>query len=330
MTLTKVDLVKHLQQELDLCRLEFDNGSDSAYIIWNHTNMVTYLGGEVICTFRQDMLDGTVQKFVNTLARVGVVHTLEREDNIKLYVDKVDNHCTICFRDIAEGHTAQRATVYVVNVEQDSSARATWWDLTVQDRDRRIAKLRLFNPEGSDSDYKGRYILCDIRRNKYGFSTDGIVTVDSTFSYSPEVEIAADFVLKTFAEDTDIVHALQRTNFIETAKRLVTEEPGYILVRLAMELDIANEMANLLGEVDIKVVKRALLLDKFWLLSSASPFSREIVGYAMAQNARIPNVKPALLTLYSEEPTMTSTRRLVQSIKHLADDLVKVKKGVDA
>ncbi len=328
MKLTKVDLVKNLQQDVDLCRLELDDGADSAYIVWNYTNMLTYLGGEVVCTFRQDMVDGTIQKFINTLARVGVVHTLERSDNIKLYVDKVDNHCTVSFHDIAEGQTARRVTVYVVDVSMDSSAKATWWDLTIQDRDRRIAKMKLFNPEGSDSDYKGRYIMCDLRCNKYGFSTDAIVTVDTTFAYSPEVDIAATFIGKTFADDTDIMNALQRTNFIEIAKHHVSEEPGYILVRLAMELDIANEMTNLTGDVSPALVKRALLLDKFWVLSSASPFSKEIVGYAMSQNARIPNVRPALLVLFSDDQEYEPARKLVRAIQHLADELVKVKKGV--
>lgn len=326
MRLTKVDLVEHFQQEIDMCRIEIDNGSDSAYIIWNYTNLLTYLGEEIICTFRQDIYRGTPAKFVNTLAKVGVVHTLEREDNIKLYVDKLDNHCTISFRDIAEGHTVERVTVYVVDVTMDSSARATWWDLTVQDRDRKIATLRLFNPEGSDSDYKGRYILCDIRRNKYGFSTDAIVTVDSSFSYSPEVLVAESFITKTFADDSQALNAMQSVNFIETAKRYVAEEPGYLLVRLAMELDIANEMANLTRDVPVSLLRHALLLDKFWVLNNQSPYHQEIVGFASASRARLDDVKQVLQVLYSDSEEFASARLMVSSIKHLADNLVTVKK----
>lgn len=326
MRLTKVDLVEHFQQEIDMCRIEIDNGSDSAYIIWNYTNLLTYLGEEIICTFRQDIYRGTPAKFVNTLAKVGVVHTLEREDNIKLYVDKLDNHCTISFRDIAEGHTVERVTVYVVDVTMDSSARATWWDLTVQDRDRKIATLRLFNPEGSDSDYKGRYILCDIRRNKYGFSTDAIVTVDSSFSYSPEVLVAESFITKTFADDSQALNAMQSMNFIETAKHYVAEEPGYLLVRLAMELDIANEMANLTRDVPVSLLRHALLLDKFWVLNNQSLYHQEIVGFASASRARLDDIKQVLQVLYSDSEEFASARLLVSSIKHLADNLVTVKK----
>lgn len=328
MKITKVSLLQKFDTELDLCELEFDNGADRAYIIWNYTNLMTYNGEEAIVTFRMDMYKGSAARFVNTLAKVGVVHTLEREDNIKLYVDKLDNHCTICFRDIAEGHTVQRVTVYVVNVDMDSSARATWWDLTIQDRDRKLARLRLFNPEGSDSDYKGRYILCDISRNKYGFSTNAIVTVDSQFPYSPEVAVAETFITKTFAEDTGALQAMQSTSFIEIAKRYVSEEPGYVLVRLAMELDIANELVNLTGDVDVALIKQCLLLDKFWVLNSASPYHQEIVAYASASRAKFPTAKTCLRVLYSDDKELAPTRAVVEACKHMADSLVQVKKGL--
>lgn len=328
MKISKVTLVEKFDTELDLCELEFDNGADRAYIIWNYTNLVTYTGEEAIVTFRMDMYKGAAARFVNTLAKVGVVHTLEREDNIKLYVDKLDNHCTISFRDIAEGQTAQRVTVYVVNVAVDSSARATWWDLTCQDRDRKIANIRLFNPEGSDADYKGRYIMCDISKNKYGFSTNTIVTVDSQFPYSPEVAVAEKFISSAFADDPGALQAMQATSFIEIAKHYVAEEPGYVLVRLAMELDVANELKNLTGDVDIGLVKQCLLLDKFWVLNNTSPFHHEIVAYASASRAKFPTAKTCLQVLYSDDKERAATRAVVKACQDMAESLVRVKKGL--
>lgn len=328
MILTKVDLVEHLQGDLDICHLEFDNGADSAYIIWNHTNMIAYLNGEVIATFRQDMYKGSIAKFVNTLARVGVVHTLEREDNIKLYVDKADNHCTVCFRDLKEGQTHLKATVYVVDVTFDSSPRATWLDLTVQDRERRIATLRLFNPTVATHEFKGRYILCDIRKNKYGLSTDSIVTVDASFPYSPEVTVAEKFIMDTFADDADILRVMDSAGFIAAGKKHVSEEPGYVLVRLAIELDIANEMTNLTRDADMKVVKRALLMNRFRILNSASVFHDDIVGYASAARFQYPGYREVLETLFADNEERAKERTLVCAIQKLADETVKVKKGL--
>lgn len=140
-----------------------------------------YLNDEVIATFRQDMYNGTISKFVNTIAKVGVVHTLERSNNVKLYVDVTDNHSNIRFKEIEDGGTAVNAIVYVTDIRFDSSARAEWADLTVMDQARKIAQLRIFSPDSKIQDFKGRYVMCDIRKNRYGLSTDSVVTVDNAF-----------------------------------------------------------------------------------------------------------------------------------------------------
>lgn len=328
MILTKVDKIEELSGGLDLCFLEFDGGKDSAYIIWNYTNMLQYLEGEVIATFRQDMYKGVIQKFVNTLARVGVVHTLERDDNIKLYVDKPDNQCSISFKDIPEGNTMVCCTVYVIAVENDSSARATWVDFTIQDRDRKLAKLRMFNPSTNMEEFVGRYIMCDIRHNKYGFSTESVVTVDATFPYSPEVAIAEDFILKTFADDKEVLGILDNSGFLKFGKRNVTEEPGYILVRLAMELDYANELANLTKEVDIKMVRRALLFNKFSILNEQSPYHSDIVKYAMASRFKFDGSREVLMIEFSDAPEYAKERVMFNSIREFIDNVIKIKKGL--
>ena len=328
MKLTKVDLIENLTGELDVCRIEIDGGAESAFIIWNHTNMLTYLDEEIICTFRQDIYKGTPQKFVNTLAKVGVVQTLAREDNIKLFADKQDNHCNISFRDIGEDQTVNNAVVYVVDVVTDSNARTSWWDFKVQDKDRRLSTIRMFSPTGSDTEYRGRYIMCDIHRNKYGLSTQAVTTIDTAFAYSPEVTIAESFINKAFADDAAVLQDMQSLNFISTAKAYVAEEPGYLLVRLAMELDLANEMANLTGDVDMALIKQTLLLDKFWVLQSASPFRRDIVAYAMGSRAKFPNKREAMQILYSDAEEFAAPRTMVNSIKQMVDNLVKLKKGL--
>ena len=112
MKLTKIELLESYATEQQLMRLTFDEGKDSAYIIWSHANLVQYLNDEVIATFRQDMYNGTISKFVNTIAKVGVVHTLERSNNVKLYVDVTDNHSNIRFKEIEDGGTAVNRVCY--------------------------------------------------------------------------------------------------------------------------------------------------------------------------------------------------------------------------
>jgi hypothetical protein len=309
-------------------RLTFDEGKDSAYIIWSHANLVQYLNDEVIATFRQDMYNGTIAKFVNTIAKVGVVHTLERSNNVKLYVDVTDNPSNIRFKEIEDGGTAVNAIVYVTDIRFDSSARAEWADLTVMDQARKIAQLRIFSPDSKIQDFRGRYVMCDIRKNRYGLSTDSVVTVDNAFPFSPEVEISERFLMDAFAEDADILTLLAETKFADFAKKVVDLEPGYILVRLAIELDVASELANLVKEVDVDLIKRCLLIEKFNVFQQTSPYRNDIVTFVTASRYKFDHKNEVLLTLYSDEEKFSMERVVLKQVREMADTIINVKKGL--
>ena len=328
MKLTKIELLESYATEQQLMRLTFDEGKDSAYIIWSHANLVQYLNDEVIATFRQDMYNGTISKFVNTIAKVGVVHTLERSNNVKLYVDVTDNHSNIRFKEIEDGGTAVNAIVYVTDIRFDSSARAEWADLTVMDQARKIAQLRIFSPDSKIQDFKGRYVMCDIRKNRYGLSTDSVVTVDNAFPFSPEVEICERFLMDAFAEDADILTLLAETKFADFAKKVVDLEPGYILVRLAIELDVASELANLVKEVDVDLIKRCLLIEKFNVFQQTSPYRNDIVTFVTASRYKFDHKNEVLLTLYSDEEKFSMERVVLKQVREMADTIINVKKGL--
>lgn len=328
MKLTKIELLESYATEQQLMRLTFDEGKDSAYIIWSHANLVQYLNDEVIATFRQDMYNGTIAKFVNTIAKVGVVHTLERSNNVKLYVDVTDNHSNIRFKEIEDGGTAVNAIVYVTDIRFDSSARAEWADLTVMDQARKIAQLRIFSPDSKIQDFRGRYVMCDIRKNRYGLSTDSVVTVDNAFPFSPEVEISERFLMDAFAEDADILTLLAETKFADFAKKVVDLEPGYILVRLAIELDVASELANLVKEVDVGLIKRCLLIEKFNIFQQTSPYRNDIVTFVTASRYRFEHKNEVLLTLYSDEEKFSMERVVLKQVREMADTIINVKKGL--
>ena len=328
MKLTKIELLESYATEQQLMRLTFDEGKDSAYISWSHANLVQYLNDEVIATFRQDMYNGTISKFVNTIAKVGVVHTLERSNNVKLYVDVTDNHSNIRFKEIEDGGTAVNAIVYVTDIRFDSSARAEWADLTVMDQARKIAQLRIFSPDSKIQDFKGRYVMCDIRKNRYGLSTDSVVTVDNAFPFSPEVEISERFLMDAFAEDADILTLLAETKFADFAKKVVDLEPGYILVRLAIELDVASELANLVKEVDVDLIKRCLLIEKFNVFQQTSPYRNDIVTFVTASRYKFDHKNEVLLTLYSDEEKFSMERVVLKQVREMADTIINVKKGL--
>lgn len=327
MILTNVELLESLSLDNQLMRLTFDDGADHAYIIWNHANLLQYLNDEVIATFRQDMYNGVISKFVNTLAAVSTVQTLSREEGIKLYTDVSDSHCTVRFKDIADGSSVANAIVYCTDIRFDSSARAEWADLTIMDQARKIAQLRIFSPDSNSKDLVGRYIMCNIRRNRYGFSTDSVVTVDSAFPYSPDVEVSERYITNAFADSPDVLRLLADSRFIEFAKQMMDLEPGYILVRLAIELDIASELVNITKDIDVGVLKRCLLVDKFRVFNQASPLKRDIINFVTASKYVFEKKGEVLRTLYSDDESFTKERLMFQKVCDMADTIINIKKG---
>lgn len=327
MKLTKVENLENISDQFQLMRCYFDDGQSSAYILWSYADLMQYVGQEVLCTFRKDMYNGKVEDFVNTLARVGVVHTLERSSGVKLYVDVTDNHSNIRLRDIPEGETTMGAILYVHDFTYGSSSRANWVDLRVQDQMRKLGTIRIFNPSELSEDIRGRYIQCDLKHTQYGFSTDNVVTVDSSFPYSPEVEIAIKFIQDTFAGDPGALKLLADTRYFEYAKKCTWMEPGYILVRLALELDLAAEMTNLLKEADLELVMRALLLDTFEVFQPSSPYHREITVYVTAVQYDFQFKKDVLRCLFSNDPCYNNERALIKQIQSMVSEMIRIKKG---
>jgi hypothetical protein len=326
--LTKIEKVGSYSDTQQLIYLIFDDGADAAYMIWTYDNLVPYLNEEVIATFRQDMYNGRIEKFVNTLAKVNVVHTLEKENNFKLYVDAIDSNSTVMFRDITEGATVFGAIVYVVDVKLGSSINAKWADLTVMDKARKLSRLRMFSVENTVNALRGRYIQCDIHKNSYGLSTELCVTCDSTFLHNPEVELSERFLLNMFAGVPDILTLLVDSNFIAIAKKFIDMEPGYVLVRLATELDIAAELTNLLKDVDVDLVKRCLLIDKLSVIRSTLPYHKDIVSFVAASRYTYDKRAEVFLTLYSDDEKFIPERMMIAQVKSMADTVLRVKKGL--
>lgn len=328
MKLTKIELLENYGPEMQLMHLTFDDGKDSAFIVWSHANLVQHLGEDVIATFRKDMYNGAIHKFVNTLACVGVVRTLDKDDHVKLYVDVTDNHSTVRFADIADGTTVKDAIVYVVDVRFDSSARADWADFTVMDQARKVAQLRIFSPDNKTASFKHHYVMCDIRRNKYGLSTDSLYMVDSAFHYSPEVETSLSYIQNAFADSPDILRLLSETKYLEFARSAPDLEPGYSLVRLAIELTLMSELSNLTKDVDVDMLKRCLLVDRFQVLQQASPYHQQVVNFVTASRYEYEKKGEVLLTLFSDDPRYKKERAILRSVQELAETVVAVKKGL--
>ena len=109
---------------------------------------------------------------------------------------------------------------------------------------------------------------------------------------------------------------------------MVDLEPGYILVRLALELDIASELSNLVKEVDTNLIMRCLLLEKFGLFQQTSPYHTDIVTFITASKYRFNRKNEVLLALYSDDERFSMERIILRQVREMADTIIKVKKGL--
>lgn len=321
---TSVTLLERLNQTDDLMEVIIDDTVKS-YMIGSYGDTLKFIGEDVIVTYRRDIYKGNIEQFIDTFTIPTRVNVLTRDDNIKLYVDQEDNFSNVCFIDVREGEVKMNAEVYCVSHDYESSPNATWAVLVIRDKLMRLAKLRLFDYEYNTHDFSGRYVRTDLRRTKYGFVTQVVTPLERSVTLNPEVTVAQSFITKAFNDDADMLNIISKYNMLERMKDYVDKEAGYVLVRIAIELSIADEMSNITNVVDTKVLKEAVLLSYFFTISTDSDYSDTFRNMALTSQELFPNKKIVMRILDGKDIPETA---LLKSIKSMVDTILFLKKGI--
>lgn len=322
----KIEMVKTIDDTADVLRVEFSNGT-SAMMLYPYSDAMQYLDKEVTVTFRKDMYDGIVIDFVATLMEPLKVNTFERDTSIKLFSDVPDNHSNVCFADIDLGTTQQNCIVYCSDIKFDSSARASWADLTVIDKMRRVAHLRLFDPDTFNSEFKGKYVKCDMRKSQYGFNTQVVIPIQEQFAINPEVNIAEKFITDCFVGNTAFLNFIYDARLYDFMEKHTDYEPGYVAVRTAIELALAKELANVQNNADVQVVMQAVVASKAFVMQTQSLYSTSIVNIILVSKYEFGKKKETLLLLDDMNEDKSPERLLYKKIVEMADLIIKIKKG---
>lgn len=256
---TSIELVERgAQEQSDLLRVTIDN-TTTAYWFYEYANAMQYLNQDVIVEYRKDILKGELTQFIKTFTIPTVVHTLDKKENIKLYIDQVDNNSNISFNDIADGETAQGAIVYCTSSKFNSSNRAVWQELIIRDKSMHTATLRIFDYENKEAKLEGQYVMAALKRSKYGFQSEYVTPVNGEVASNPEIDLAIQFIKNYFADDSLALQYLANTHLIEHLQETIDYEKGYGLMRLAMELAMVDSMKNITNDVDLAAIGRALM-----------------------------------------------------------------------
>lgn len=330
---TSIVKLEEITQDTDMMLVTIDDDV-KAYMVYNYAQCLQFVGQEVVVSYRKDIYKGKVETFINTLTIPVKVSAIDREDNIKLFVKQKDNNSNCCLADIKEGESMVRAVLYCVESMYESSVKAVWLTLVVRDRAGRVAKLRLFDYDTRDANYSGMYIRANIKRTKYGFNTDMIEPVDIEFTPNPEITIAKQFIQTNFLDDSYMKGMLASTKLLERMETFVDVEMGLALLRLAVELDILEELKNVLDDVNFKAITYAIVMRYGYIAKQGlKKFSSRLKSTTFALQQNMPNDVATLVLMILDEDSpeveMIPEKRVYSSILALADSVIKAKKAVE-
>lgn len=311
-------------QGTDLLQVTIDN-SVVAYWFYDYADSLQFLDKEVIVDYRNDIYEGQMRQFIKTFVMPTVVNTLDRDAGFKLFIDQEDNRSNTSFNEVNIGETKYGCIVFCSKQELKSSNSATWFEYIIRDKFMRCAKLRVFDPATNDN-FEGQYIHCDLSRNKFGFQTDSIVSVGGEMAVNKEISVAQQYVKNLFAEDSAANEYLNKTSLLGMLEEVVDYEKGYAVVRLAMELAMADALRNITKDVDVQAICHALMC-KYGHYTRSSILSEQVNNVFIAQQVMFPNRRAVVLCLDVTNTERPDEAKIYQHIIDTVDSILRIRKG---
>lgn len=321
-SIVKIDTVPNLG---DLLRVEFDDESPALWF-FNHADALQYVNQRVLVEFRNDIYKGNMERFIHTFTVNTVVHTLDKNENIKLYCDQVDNYANLSFSEIANGENRQGCIVFCTHQEFKSSANAVWMELIIRDRTMHTAKCRIFDYETLDVDLAGCYVVTALSRNKYGFTSEFVKVVNGECPPNPEISIAKEFINNYFKDDQIACKFLQVMNLISTLEEHVDYEKGYALMRLAMELSMVDAMQNVTKDIDLQSIGHSLLAS-YAYLTRTSVLSPAMNNLFLVNQFQWPNKMLVMQILDVCAEDHPAEYAVFNNIKNTVSTILEIRKG---
>ena len=328
-TINSVNLVSDNKSKLEIINFIFSNGNQ-AMSFMKFSDACEYINKEVIVTLREEIINGNIVDCVTEIASVTKVAVLDREENFKLYCDTLPScESSVCFDDCQEdGTTYNDVIVFVVKMHFDSSEKANWCKLTIMDKKRRTASLRIFDPEEKSYALVNTYIQLNIKKTKYGYITQECFSLNiKPAEANPEVKLAEKFILNTISFDTTLRELVEQTELIERMKTCDVDdglEIGYEVVRCAVELALARDFANLSKNIDFKFLMRLVIYSRMYLLSNSQTMSKDLKRWFIIAQNPIPEKSKVMAVFDKEAECVLPESVLLKQISDMAKFTVGV------
>lgn len=334
----KLSLLSHIKAGLDYCSIQID--FDELRIFGQYNDLIKYVGKYVKYSTAEDMYQGEMFTRVAEFCLEQTVQTVDRTENVKLLPQQADSRlgCNFSVDAIRAGDSEINCTALMCSYEKGASSKTKWVDLYMVDRNAKMFSLRMFtkdlvdnvDPELALEGMKGSYVRFNVSSTKYGLQTDRLEAVDYPVVPPPEVAIAVSQIEQHVCGDEQLLEYMQSYQYIETLKNVIYGEMGYHLVELASELYMIDMLSDISCEYDIKLLRRAAVTSRGYLLPSKNKFSKVILNTNKVLRSALKN-DMALITLLDMpgENEDTADKRAFYRIRKFCRQVINERRGFD-
>lgn len=244
----------------------------SALYVSNYSSALDFIGKEVLVDFREDIYKGTVEKYIAQLSHTSVTTVLDRETDMKLYTeDTGEIYSTISFGDVPDfGITG--AIVFCTNAIFEKSDKSDWVKFTCLDRNRKSGNVRLFKPMRDRANFINRYIQLNIKKGKIDFITDKVELAPGRAPEpNPEIKVAKTFILDIVRDEPEIMEYINKTQILDFIEKYNLDEeiePGYEMVRLAIEIEQIRNLKNVTKDLNISSMMKYAILRRGYCITN--------------------------------------------------------------
>lgn len=282
-----IELIDTIENDFHHMRVQID--FDYYHLFDNYNEICKLLNKQVTFRYRYDIINSSKEKVLCELAQFHVVQTLDKTSGIKLIPANRSGNacCNFDIRDLRVGDIQYGAIFILSDYTFEKSNKACWVDMSMIDKSSHQFNIRMFldndqelinNTLSTIKEMIGKYVLCHVMLNKFGYNTQEITLYNVPVVAQQEVEIAFNMLNEYVVTDTELNEYVSNYNMLDYLKTIVSGEVGYQLVSMAMECMIIDTLGDMSYDFDIKVLKRAVFCSRGYLLPNKTKLSKVVVN----------------------------------------------------
>lgn len=332
-----VTRIEAVNDAMDYCSIDID--FDCHHIFGVFSELLGFVGKRVRYNVRSDMYKGQIITVITDIADTYKIQTLGEVEGIRLVPADSEARpgCNFDSRSLKFGDTQIHASAFMSRAVRGSSLRSTWYDCSMIDSYSRLFEIRFFtNNATSDNgnidrtieEMVGHYVRFDVTHTKFGLQADRMELLEIPVLEPPEVETAVQIILSETTEDSELRDYMDRNNFIDTIRKIVYYEPGLHLVDIAGELSIIKTLRNISNVYDDRLLKRAAVTSRGYLLPSKTRFSKQVLNVNRVLKSELVTDRELLLILdkSAEEPA-SPTKSIYSGVSQFAKRVLEERRG---